>query len=270
MQVRPETAEPMRRVLEKMLRVRLSALPDEVGEGQIGDDRFLLPDLLRRMTLWNPDAGWVRAVHQGLVELNGSVRIRLLACEYEPGDDGFLCIAATSPGVASEVVPGDRVQAGVAVLRDGDRPLRISQRIFRTVCHNGSITSLSEGEVSNAGSDVRAAVVRCFDRAEFQRELEVLREAARTEIQDPLLWQDEMEYLRDDPAGREALGRLYARRVAGAPTLWDLVNEVTSAAREVEDWSRRLDLEEEAGRLARLRPPRPGRTPASTLELVES
>jgi len=232
----PETPEARRLALEEMLYEVLS--PSAVTLRPTNDeaDASQLPDLLRKMAPWQRDAFWVHAVHRHLSELSRSMDIRFLACEYVPGPDGFLCIVATTPSVADEVVDGDEVQAGIAVIRDRDRPVRISQRIFRVVCWNGSIQSVHEADEETLGDiEVENAVSGCFDRRRFDE-------------------------LRSHWGMREE-----SRRDGESPSLWDFVNDLTEVARDLPDWRDRLDLEEAAGRLARLRAPKPRKTPGEAL-----
>jgi hypothetical protein len=253
----PEFKEPMSKALEQMLQVRLSRSSAQRG----------LPDLLPEVPPGHADEPWVRSVHEGLEVLSESLEVRLLACEFEPGPNGFLCIAATSPSVAGEVRPEDWVQAGMAALRDGDHPVRISRRIFRPVCDNGSIVSVREfDDVMTRSAGVEAAVSLCFDRAEFGNSLEALREAAGLSIPDPRPMLDEMDYL--DSRSLEEIMRRWWGLEPKTKTLWDLINHVTDVARDLPNWGDRFDLEEEAGRLAKLRRPVPRLSPGKALTLT--
>jgi dATP pyrophosphohydrolase len=139
---------------------------------------------------------------------------------------------------------------------------------------------------------IGAAVYQCFDQIIFSRGVDTLRRAARVGVPDPRPMLDEMGYLpRHRPDGVSEID--VHRMVAAAPqriqieylrkmrehvasqspapqSRWDLVNAVTSVARALPDWRDRLDLEDAAGRLARLRPPVPSRTPGNAVALVDS
>jgi hypothetical protein len=270
----PETAERVREVLAKMLGVPLSSLP---ADRIVGPVEVQLSDLLPEIGKSHPDAGWVHGVYDGLLDLTRSIAVRLLACEYEPGPEGFLCIAATSPWVKGEVVPGDWVQAGFAAIRAGDRPLRLSRRIFRPVCANGSIVWVHESDVLAHDSQWSSTVIRSFDPRVFDGDLEVLRAAAaQTQPALDSLF-DEMQRLFHEGAMSEELMMRWSewddRRRPEASSergdsLWDRMNDMTAYARQL-DWRERWELEELAGSLARLIPPRPRRTPGEALQLVE-
>ena len=272
----PEFRERRRKALEQLIEACLSESTPTPDITDVVAERsgFNPSDLLSEIKRGHTDEFWVRSVHDRLNELDRSLEIRLLACEFEPGPDGFLCIAATSASVEGEVTPGDWVQAGMAALRDRDQPVRISQRIFRRVCANGAIVSVREidyrsTEIANAGE----VVGRCFHRGEFENSVQALREAAQIAVADPRRMLNEVGML-PDPITREFMRR-WTERTHGAirqgladRTLWDFMNDMTEVARDLPDWRDRLDLEETAGRLAKLRPPVPRLSPRRALTLT--
>ncbi len=218
------------------------------------------PDLLTELALSDPDRGWVEAVHRRLADLSRRSEIRLLACDHEPGPSGFLAIAATSPALSAEVRTRDTVWGGFAALRDAGGPVRIWARVFRLVCQNGSLVSVREDFIEAA--DVEAQIERCFDRARFMSAVTALRAAATRHLPDPRPMLDEGGYMLHR-------GPIEARwREESDPTVYGLMNAMTSVARDLPDIRERLKLEEEAGSLARLRPRPRSRRPDPVSALV--
>jgi hypothetical protein len=303
----PKLAPLVTRALEEMLRVPLSpntprSLPPETtkppGGGRPGSPSRSSafkdlsvrpgPDLLSVIRPGHPDRVWVTQVKDELEELSRRYEIRLLACEYEPGPDGFIAIAGTSPSISADVREHDPVMAGFVALRDRDQPLKVVSRIFRVVCQNGSILSAHEDEV-DGGYTVEERVQRCFDRDRFVRAVKMLREAAAREIQHPQEMMDEMWHMyRQGPEAGQVIHDAYAEMMGasgvtpesiqamkeayqllvhehwnadGDHTVYGLMNAVTATARDQDDFRRRLDLEELGGSLARLDPGPRTRTP---------
>jgi len=257
-----------------MLQVPLSPhLPDEPpGGGQAAPSWFRAvaenrplpsgPDLLEVLESGHPDREWVVGVESELRTLSERSEIRLLACEFRPGPDGFLAIAATSPSLCAEVRRGDQVMAGFAALRDREQPLRVVSRIFREVCANGSIVSTREEQLEGAASlTVPQRVRQCFERDRFLASVAVLRQAAAESVADP---EEMMERMSDEmmrlgrrgPEFYELMKEVSAARWREEEdrTLYGLLNAVTATARDLPDFRDRLDLEELGGALARLAP----------------
>jgi hypothetical protein len=308
----PKLAPLVTRALEDMLHVPLSphaahevkpATPPVPGGGPgslYTASRFKEmslkpgPDLLTVIRPGHDDRVWVTEVKDELEELSRRYEIRLLACEYEPGPEGFIAIAGTSPSISAEVREHDPVMAGFVALRDGERPVRVMSRIFRVVCNNGSLLSAHEEEIDAKGYTVEERVQRCFDRDRFLRAVETLRLAASKELGQPGEMLDEMWHMmRQGPevvgvitsayqemmeAARDAESKMRSETMqdllmihraqieaifqeAGDPTVYGLMNAVTATARDLPSFRDRIDLEELGGSLARLDPGPRTRTP---------
>ncbi len=252
-----EFGAPMTGALEEMLRIRLS----RAGGGP-------LPDLLETLDARHPDRPWVEEVRGRLEGLQrGGLELRLLACEHEDGPDGFLTIAATAPSIQLEVFPRDRMQVGFAAMREGTGPVQAWPRLLREVCSNGSLVCIGEFERHEGAAGIGEAVERCFAPALYEPAVRALREARATAVPDPREYFDEL--MRLGEMSETMLEYMYAV-LDHFPddeddSLYGLVNAVTATARDVDDWPDRLDLEEQAGRLALLRRPVPRRTGGATL-----
>ena len=277
----PKLAPLVTRALEEMLRVPLAphaphqlvaALPPE-APGLLHPRAMKLPpgpDLLSVIRPGHDDRVWVTEVKDELEELSRRFEIRLLACEYEPGPEGFIAIAGTSPSISAEVREHDPVMAGFVALRDRERPVQVMSRIFRVVCENGSIVSTHEQEIEATGFTVEERVQRCFERDRFVRAVELLRRAAGQELPEPTEMLDEMWHMvRQGPEVAAQIAEAYQELVIGHwheandPTVYGLLNAVTATARDLPDFRARLDLEGLGGSLARLVPGPGSRNPDS-------
>lgn len=240
--------------LEEMLKVRLST---PVARG------LDAPDLLKQLGPDHPDRPWVAAIHDRMRRLvSDGLVLRLLACDYEPGPDGFLTVAASAPGIRLEVLTDDWMQVGFAAMREGAGPVRAWPRLLREVCANGSLVCISELDRHEGARGIAEAVETFLDASHYGATVAALREARLTGVIDP------REYL--DESTRMDLHKFRARirerfRAAADPSLYGLFNAITSTARDADDWRDRLDLEEFAGQIAWLRRPTPSRTGGTTL-----
>lgn len=269
----PHFGAPITRALEGMLRVRLSR------EGE--DPR---PDLLEALGQAHPDRSWVESVRDRMESLKRrGLGVRLLACEHEEGPDGFLTIAASAPDLKLEVLPGDWMQVGFAVMRDGSGPVRAWPRLLREVCANGSLVCVGELERHEGAEGTGEAIERFLDPARYEAAVEAFRAARATAVPDPREYLDEMGWIgsedlialrRQQRAEFEAYtAELEARlpeievrfEEEGDGSLYGLVNALTATARDVDDWPERLALEELAGSLAVLRRPVPRRSGGAVL-----
>lgn len=250
---------PMTRALEEMLRVRLS--PPATGDAR-PDSRPGRLNLLHALGRDHPDYPWVRAVHlrMRLLRRRG-VRLRLLACEYEPGPDGFLTLAASAPDHRFEVFPGDWMEIGFAAMRDAKGSVRAWPRLLREVCANGSIVCAAEFEGHEGAAGIGEAVERFLFPADYEAPVQGLRVARETTVEDPRAYLDELQRVDGFmDLLRRRTGRIEQRvRSDGDPSLYGLMNAITAEARTLLDWRDRLDLEELAGRIAWLRRPVPSR-----------
>lgn len=253
---------PMTRALEEMLQVRLSMpVPTPLAQ----------PDLLAALEPTHPDRAWVDEIHDRLSRMERRGReFRLLACEYVPGPGGFLTLAASTPRPAFEVAPGDGFQIGFAAMRSGDARVRLWPRLLREVCTNGSLVAVGEFQHHDGAEGIGEAAERCFVAAQYEPVLRALEEARKTTVRSARETMDEFQRI----AHRPELFRRYLARFqeqfeeAKDDSLYGLMNAVTATAREVDDWDERLDLEEFAGALARLRRPVPSRSGGRTLVSV--
>ena len=268
----PELSGPMLDALEEMLQARLSRTELREGEPTRNAATEAIPDLLPALPPDSPEREWVSALHGRLVELEATLSIRLLACEYEPGREGFLCVAGTSPSIRAEVRERDWVQAGFVAFRAGTAPLRLSSRVFRLVCANGSIVSVAEFDDAHvAGNSLPAALNRCFDQAAFADVVRGLAASSREQVPSMAdLFADEMARLaaKHHQKVYQWFTQMNERllrdvEVAVEATTWDVVNALTEVARDLPDWGDRIDLEEAAGRLALLHRPIPARVAAN-------
>ena len=235
----------------------------------LGED---LPELRAELAS-ETERRWLDALHDGLAGLQHRIEIQLQECSYQPGLDGFLCIAGTSPSVRAEVTPGDVVQAGFIAFRHGSGRLHLSSRIFRLECENGAIRKLMDDEGTTSEIDpVRAILERCFDPTVLAEVAGRFIEATRVPLPPREFW---MELTSRLQARHGAVARGWldeAREILDEiddPTEWDFLNALTEVARERPDWLERYDLEEAAGAFARLR--RPAEHPVmSHAELIPS
>lgn len=254
---RPGFAGPLTGALQEMLRLRLSRAP----EGP-------MPDLLEALPARHPDRPWVEEVHARMSSLEArSTELRLLACEHEDGPDGFITIAASAPRVRIEVLPGDWMQVGFAAMREGEGPVRAWPRLLREVCGNGSLVCVDELDERVGAEDLGDAIERAFEPATYAQTVSDLDEARKVRIRDPRTFLDEMQRVLRDRALRNATAErvVAAFEAEGDHSLYGLFNAVTSTARDLPDWRERRDLEEFAGRLARLRRPVPSRRGGAAL-----
>lgn len=204
------------------------------------------PDLLSKLPYGHPDRVWVVSLKNQLEELARGLEFRLLDCEYEPGPDGFLAIAGTSPSIAARVREADPVVAGFVALRDRDEPVRVIPRVFRVVSATGTLAWVHEDEHEFTDLLVEEQVLQCFDQDRFLPIAERLRRAADRELPG-------VSTLPDDEVSEEHRETIEARwRDDGDRTVYGLMNAWTAVARDLPDFRERLMLEEQAGSLAGL------------------
>lgn len=253
-----EFGEPMTRALEEMLRVRLSHAKSAQST-----------DLLETLPSEHPDRSWVEAVHRRMQEVEqAGIPLRLLACEMEEGENGFLTIAATAPTVRWEVLGEDWMQVGFAAMREGEGEVRAWPRLLREVCQNGSIICVAELERHDGVTGLGEAIGRFLAPELYEPAVLALREAADTPVPDPRALFD--EYARvwhwvDEPTRERLVHTLYGLMDYGVHSRYEVMNVITAAARDIEGWPERLGLEELGGQLALLRPPVPQRSRGATL-----
>ena len=132
--------------------------------------------------------------------------LRLLACDYEPGPDGFLTLAASAPRIRLEVLTGDWMQVGFAAMREGAGPVRAWPRLLREVCANGSLVCISELDRHEGTAGIA--------EAHYGAAVAALREASVTGVDD---WRDRLDL--EEFAGRIAWLRRPTPSLTGGATL---------------------------------------------------
>jgi len=247
--------------LEEMLRVRLSAgLRKRV-------------DLLQALDASHPDRPWVETIHARLIERSRSFKLRLLACDYEPGPKGFLTLAGSMPDLRVEVFEGDWMQIGFAAMREGQGTVRAWPRLLREVCRNGSLVCIAELDRHEGVEGIGDAIDRFLTPSYYEPAVERLRESRATAVADPREYMDEMQRMIHRQPIIQVLGG-HADRSLSEPldlavqrfnrqtdrSLYGPFNAITATARDIDDWGDRLELEEFAGRIAWLRRPVPSRS----------
>jgi hypothetical protein len=165
---------------------------------------------------------------------------------------------------AREVRPADRMQGGVA-LRAGERSASIHPYVFRLVCRNGAIMAQALQTRRIAFEDfatpeealeaMREAIRACSAEDAFHAAVEQIRTAREIEADAmlnliPLLSHLHLE--AGSPLLNTILGRFFHE---GGRSRFDLMNAVTSVARDTTDADLRWRLEELGGGVAA------GRTP---------
>lgn len=260
------SAGVMTRALEEMLGVRMSQA-SPVKRGEVA----AFPDLLEALGPGHADRAWVEPVAAEMeATRSAGTELRLLACEYEAGSDGFLTLAASAPERRFELFEGDWMQIGFAASRQGDGPVRAWPRLLREVCRNGSLVCVAEFERHEGATGITDAVRRFLTPETYEPAIATLRETRNERVHDPRSFLDEFGRIDDHtwvlrPHMESIEDRYYDEDDRSA---YGLVNAITATARDVEDWTERLALEEFAGRIAWLRRPTPSREGAEALSLV--
>jgi hypothetical protein len=178
---------------------------------------------------------------------------------FDDGDRLFL--RATLPETR-DVLPGDSVQKGIAV-RTFDEMLLVHPFVFRKVCSNGAIWAhstdsfqveradfaASHERVEAAMDRFRDALAACDGGDSFQQAVGDMRVAANVPGDvDKLLNVMPMLAIGRGLVPRELVARFIERHVRDRdPSLFGLMNAVTSVARDTRDPEMRWRLEELGG-----------------------
>jgi hypothetical protein len=251
----PQLGPALRVAHEEMLEVRLSAPGDSPNP----------PDLLDELGEFHRDRPWVEAVDDVLIQCSRTLEPRLLACDYEPGPEGFLTVAACVPSLEIEVFEDDRMQIGFAAMRNGLGQVRAWPRLLREVCMNGSLVSCADFDSHEGLAGIEDATARFLTIEYYKLAVALLREARATAVEDPREYFDEMMRSMRLIGHRETVATLFNSQQDRS--LYGLFNAITATARDIDDWRDRFDLEELAGQLVRLRRPVPSRSGSGALLL---
>jgi hypothetical protein len=179
-------------------------------------------------------------------------------------DDGGsrLYLRATLPA-RSDVAPGDRLQAGVAMRAD-DVDVRVHPYVFRLVCKNGAIFAQAVGtrviEFDHPGDVIIAleqAVQDCCVPAAFDDSVRQMRGAMEHEADRVLTLLPFLSRLPRRDAVRLLDQILRRFRRDGDRSGYGLLNAVTATARQTRDPETRWRLEELGGGIPALLQQRP-------------
>jgi hypothetical protein len=155
------------------------------------------------------------------------------------------------------VKPGDRLHGGVALkARQGE--VCINPYVLRKVCTNGAVmsqalestrlTHLDWGDPNEALDKIREAVNQCCAEEEFQVSVEQMRIAIDAPADLSFIASSITELLGDQS---ELMLRIFERLASGTPpSAFELMQDVTSFARDLKDPVLRWDLEELGGAIA--------------------
>ncbi len=214
-------------------------------------------------TMYLPAAPEVReAFEEEVVSLGGAVAD--VFC------DGDLLFARAVMPRAVELRPGDAIHGGVA-LRTHDTEILVHPYTHRVVCTNGAIAVFTTATrvvervevaaptvaINAVLDDLRVAVRECAAPRALDAAVGAMRQAAQREADVMLQLMPVLPHM--PPGMRASILRQIIRRFEAEhdPSVFGLVNAVTSVARDTSDPETRWRLEElGGGMLARL-PERP-------------
>ena len=182
-------------------------------------------------------------------------------------DDGSHLFARSILPRLADIKTGDRVQGGVAI-RATDEEIAVHPYIFRLVCKNGMIRAqtihsrrlvIGDLETSaNPSWEIREAVRGCCDAGAFADATRDMRAAVDTQADMALSL---MPFINTLPKELQAkfLSQIFEHfRAEGGGTRYNLLNAVTSLARDTSDPQQKWDLEELGGAIAANNPtPKP-------------
>lgn len=202
--------------------------------------------------------------------------IRIVSCEVT---ERRMYIKAVTPRVRGQLKVGDEVQAGVVISNSeiGQGAVSVEPLIYRLVCLNGMITGKSlrrnhVGRRADTGDDfyellqddtrkaddqalllkVRDVVAASMDEAVFKREVERFAATAENRIEgNPVKVVEEL-------ANRMVLNEAEQTNVlthlirGGDLNQFGVINAVTRAAQDVEDYDRATEMEALGGRILNL------------------
>jgi hypothetical protein len=180
-------------------------------------------------------------------------------------DDGSRLFVRFVLPHALQVTTGDTVHGGVAV-RGSGQAVSINPYVFRLVCRNGAIIGtaactrcVEDSEYVTAeevGGAIRAAVYECASKSVFVETVEQMRRSRETPAGAAINLLRHLSNLPPDIAAQMA--SLVAQRFfeAADQSRFDLMNAVTSVARDSNDPDLRWRLEELGGAIGVSRTPR--------------
>ena len=205
------------------------------------------------ITLWPATDAIASAFADEIAALGGEIHDRF--------DDGQCVYVRAVLQRHDEVRHGDVIQAGVA-LRVVGASILVNPYTFRLVCSNGAIAMSAERAqrarrvaigwavdvIQGALDDVRGLVRECAQPAEFDAFVERMRSATTVSGTGQRRMAHLIAWL--PPEQRESMLRMIMGRFeADEPTLYGMMNAVTSTARDSRDPALRWQLEALGGGL---------------------
>jgi len=196
-------------------------------------------------------------------------------------DDGERLFARAVLPVHTDVRPGDHVRGGVAVRATGSE-LLVHPYTFRQVCSNGAIAAHAletrrlervpgsdvlapDYEVSVIMTDFRLAVQASASKDAFERITDEMRSAASTQADMAINLMSALVQAGGFAVQQFVPMIFQSFATEQEPTVFGLMNAVTSVARTVRDPETRWRLEELGGGIPALLVPKPKLAPASVL-----
>jgi hypothetical protein len=177
-------------------------------------------------------------------------------------DDSRLFARSILPRLA-DITPGDRVQGGVAI-RASDEEICVHPYVFRLVCRNGMIRAQTIQTrrlliddlrlQTNPTWSIREAIRACCAADAFAEATREMRASGDPQADLALSLMPFMKNL--SPQLRERfLAQIFDRfKKDRGRSRYDLLNSVTSVARDTTDPQQKWDLEELGGAIAAIKP----------------
>jgi hypothetical protein len=189
---------------------------------------------------------------------------------HDAFDDGAVLFARSILPQLAEILPGDRVQGGVAI-RASEQEIFVHPYTFRLVCSNGAISAhatqtrhIKIGEFSDPAhveGALREAVHLCCAPEAFSNAAEEMRSAADVQI-DMLLTLVSVLSRLPAELGSSIIPELIGHVIDTNPhdSRYNLMNVVTATARDTRDPETKWHLEELGGAIAagQILTPQPG------------
>jgi hypothetical protein len=182
-------------------------------------------------------------------------------------EDGSRLFARSILPRLADIKTGDRVQGGVAI-RATDEEIAVHPYVYRLICKNGMIRGqtietrrLVVGDLEtspNAQWEIREAIRACCDPTTFANATRDMRAAVDAQADMALSL---MPFINRMPKELQSkfLSQIFERfRAEGGGTRYNLLNAVTSLARDTSDPQQKWELEELGGAIAASNPaPKP-------------
>jgi len=168
-------------------------------------------------------------------------------------DDGERLFARAILPEVREVIPDDRFQGGAAI-RTRDGKIWVHPYVYRQVCRNGAIRAhaisshclenLTWQTIEQVSADLREAIRAQCKPYVFASSADEIRSSQQTATGDDLMLlvaMDHMFYQLDPSIGSRIMNQMFDDE---EHSLFDLMNAVTSMARDTSDPEFRWSLEE--------------------------